>query len=115
MTNTITHIMYVLYIQQQVLGASLSKPHTGRQSVYVTCITCVDCEKDKIRLTSHSSFVYVASVACTTENGNLTIFNMLITHDVLKMVSIVCREVGEVREYRLRRRRERDRLRRERN
>ena len=40
---------------------------------------------------------------------------MFITCGIIKMVSNICREVNEVREQRLRRRRERDRLRRERN
>ena len=52
---------------------------------------------------------------CMIVNGKLTVCNMLITHGVLKMVSNVCREVSEVREERLRRRRECDRLRRETN
>ena len=39
---------------------------------------------------------------------------MLITCDVLKMVDNACRQVDEVREERLRKRREGDRLRRER-
>ena len=41
---------------------------------------------------------------------NLTVCNMLITQGILKMASIVCREVGEVRLRRL----ERNRLKRER-
>ena len=53
------------------------------------------------------------SIVCTTVNGNLTVCNMLITHGILKMVSNVCRGVNEVREERLRRRSEHDRLRRE--
>ena len=75
---------------------------------------CTDCENDKIQLTSHSSFVYVESVACMKMNGNLTIHNVLITCGILKMARTVYRKVDEVREERLRRRRERDRLRRER-
>ena len=43
------------------------------------------------------------SVACTTVNGNLTVRNMLITRDILKIASSVCREVDEVREERFRR------------
>ena len=58
---------------------------------------------------------YVMYVTCTRVNGNLTVRNMLITCGILKMMSSVCREVDEVREERLRRRRECDRLRRERN
>ena len=48
-----------------------------------------------------------------TVNRNLTVRNMLITRGMLKMVSNVSGEVDEVREERLRRR-ECDRLRRER-
>ena len=58
---------------------------------------------------------YVMYVTCTRVNGNLTDRNMLITCGILKMISSVCREVDEVREERLRRRRECDRLKRERN
>ena len=58
-------------------------------------------------------FLYISYAACMTVNGNLTVHNMLITHGVLKMASSWCREVDEVREERLRRR-EHDRLRRER-
>ena len=36
-------------------------------------------------------------------NGNLTVRNMLITRDILKIASNVCREVDEVREERFRR------------
>ena len=61
-------------------------------------------------MTSNSSFVYVATVVCTTVNGNLTVYNMLITYGILKMASNVCREVNEVREERLIRRRDHDRL-----
>ena len=39
----------------------------------------------------------------------LRVRNTLLTHDALKMVSNVCREVNEVREERLGRRRECDR------
>ena len=42
------------------------------------------------------------SVTCTTVNGNLTVRNM-ITRDILKIASNVCREVDEVREERFRR------------
>ena len=42
------------------------------------------------------------SIACTTVNGNLTVRNM-ITRDILKIASNVCREVDEVREERFRR------------
>ena len=42
--------------------------------------------------------LYIGSVACTTVNKNLTVYNMLITCGVLKMVSNLCREVDEVRE-----------------
>ena len=48
-----------------------------------------------------------------TVNGNLTVLNTLLTHNILIMASNVCREVDEVREERFRRRREHDRLRRE--
>ena len=47
---------------------------------------------------------------CSTVNGNLTVSNMLITGGILKIPSNVCREVDEVREERLRRRREYDRF-----
>ena len=75
----------------------------------------MDYENDKMRLTSHSSFVNIASITCMTVDRNLTVCNILIIHDILKVVSIVSREVDEVREERLRRRKEYDRLRRERN
>ena len=45
----------------------------------VSYIVCTDCENDKIRLTSYSSFVNVSHVACTDSE---------------------CREVDEVRERR---------------
>ena len=71
---------------------------------------------DKIQWTSYSSFVIITSVACVqTVNGNFTVCNMLlITRAILKMASNArtVTEVDEVREERLRRRRERDRLRR---
>ena len=35
------------------------------KSVMVSYVACTDCENDKIRLTSHSSFVMVSYVACT--------------------------------------------------
>ena len=35
------------------------------KSVMVSCVACTDCENDKIRLTSHSSFVMISYVACT--------------------------------------------------
>ena len=50
------------------------------------------------------------SVPCTTVIGNLTVCNMLITYGILKIESIISREVGEVRLRRL----ERNRLKRER-
>ena len=78
-------------------------------------VVCTDCENDKIQLTSHSRFEYIESVACMKVNGNLTVHNVLITRGILKMARTVCREVDEVREERLRRRTEHDRLRRERN
>ena len=74
---------------------------------------CADCENDKRRLISHSSFVYVLYVIFPTVDGNLIVRNMLLTYGILKMVSNVCREVDEVREERLRWRRGYDRLRRE--
>ena len=81
---------------------------------YVSYVTCTDCESNIITLTSHSSFVYISIVACATMNGNLTVCNtLLITCGILKMASNVCGEVNEVREERLRWRRECDRLRRE--
>ena len=50
-------------------------------------------------------FVCVPSIACTTVNEKLTVCNiLLITHDLLKMMSNICREVDEVREERIRRR-----------
>ena len=58
---------------------------------------------------------YVMYVTCTRVNGNLTVRNMLITCGILKMANNVCREVDKVREERLRRRRECDKLRRETN
>ena len=51
---------------------------------------------------------------CSTVNGNLTVSNMLITGGISKIPSNVCREVDEMREERLRRRRECDRFRRQR-
>ena len=36
----------------------------------VSYVTCTDCENDKIRLTSHSSFVMVSYVACTDCENN---------------------------------------------
>ena len=38
-------------------------PHLLK-SVMVSYVACMDCENDKIRLTSHSSFVMVSYVAC---------------------------------------------------
>ena len=61
----------------------------------------------------HSSSVYIASIVCKTVNGNLTVRNMLITYGILKVASNVSREIDEVREERLRRRGECDRLRKE--
>ena len=82
---------------------------------YVSYVTCTDCESNIIPLTSHSSFVYVSIVACATMNGNLTVCNtLLITCGILKTASNIYGEVDEVREERLRQRRECDRLRRER-
>ena len=66
-------------------------------------------------MTSNLSFVHIASITCMTVNRNLTVCNTLITCGILNMVNNVCREVDEVREERLRRRRrETDSLRRER-
>ena len=65
-------------------------------------------------MTSYSSFIYIATVVCTTVNRNLTVRNMLITHGILNKASNVCREIDGVRGKRLRRRQEHDRLRRER-
>ena len=39
-----------------------------------------------------------------------TVHTTLLTYGILKLASNVCREVGEVREERLRRRKEHDRL-----
>ena len=80
----------------------------------ISYVMCTDCENNKIRLTSPSSFVNVLYLACATMNRNLTVHNTLLTHGVLTMVSNVCREVDKVREERLRQR-ECDRLRRETN
>ena len=63
---------------------------------------CADCENDKRQLISHSSFVYVLYIIFATVDGNLIIRNMLLTREVLKVLSNVCREVNEVREERLR-------------
>ena len=69
----------------------------------ISYIVHTDCENDKTRLTSHSSFVNVSYIiACVTVNGSLTVCNTLLTSGILKMVSNVCREVGEVREVRFR-------------
>ena len=47
--------------------------------VIVASVVCVRTVNDKIRWTSHSSFVIVASVACVrTVNGNFTVRNMLL-------------------------------------
>ena len=47
--------------------------------VIVASVACVQTVNDKIRWTSHSSFVIVASVACVwTVNGNFTVRNMLL-------------------------------------
>ena len=48
----------------------------------------------------------ICCVHCVYNNEWLIVHNVLITHGVLKMVSNVCREVNEVREERLRRKRE---------
>ena len=61
-------------------------------------------------MTSHSSFVYISCIACVTVNGNLTVCNTLLRRGILKMASNVCREVDEVREEKLRQRRECNRL-----
>ena len=68
----------------------------------ISYIVHTDCENDKTRLTSHSSFVNISYIACVTVNGNLTVYNTLLTCGILKMVSNVCREVSEVREERFR-------------
>ena len=82
---------------------------------YVSYVTCTDCESNIIPLTSHSSFAYVSIVAYATMNGNLTVCNtLLITCGILKKESNICGEVDEVREERLRWRRECERFRRER-
>ena len=47
---------------------------------------------------------------CVYDNEWLIVHNVLITHGILKMVSNVCREVNEVREERLRRKRECNKL-----
>ena len=58
---------------------------------------------------------YISIVAYTTMNGNLTVCNtLLITCGIFKKASNICGEVNEVRKERLRRRRECDRFRRER-
>ena len=69
----------------------------------VSRIECTDCESDKTGLTSYSRFVSILCVACVTVNRNLTVCSKLLTCGILKLASNVCREVDEVREARLRR------------
>ena len=45
-------------------GEPEGAPH-WLKSVMVSYVACTDCENDKIRLTSHSSYVMVSYVACT--------------------------------------------------
>ena len=52
----------------------------------VSYVACMDCDNDKIRLTSHSSFVMVSYVACTDwENDKI----WLTSHSSFVMVSCV--------------------------
>ena len=54
----------------------------------VSYIACTDCENDKIRLTSHSSFIMVSYVACTDCENDKIRFT---SHSSFVMVSyIVC-------------------------
>ena len=56
------------------------------KSVMVLYVACTDCENDKIRLTSHSSFVMVSYVTCTDcENDKIR----LTSHSSFVMVSYV--------------------------
>ena len=56
------------------------------KSVMVSYVACTNCENNKIRLTSHSSFVMVSYVACTDcENDKIR----LTSHSSFVMVSYV--------------------------
>ena len=66
-------------------GEPEQAPH-WLKSVMVSYVACTDCESDKIRLTSHSSFVMVSYVACTDcENDKIR----LTSHSSFVMVSYV--------------------------
>ena len=102
----------------------------------VSCIACTDCENDKIRLTSHSSLPWVRTSrvrtvrtieydcqaiqachgSCTDyENDKirLTSYSSFVNVSYVACMDYDCREVDEVREEKLRRRRGCDRRERE--
>ena len=60
-------------------------PHC-QKSVMVSYVVCTDCEKDKIRLTSHSSFDMVSYVTCTDCENDII---QLTSHLSFVMVSYV--------------------------
>ena len=67
-------------------GEPEQAPH-WLKSVMVSYVACTDCENDKIRLTSHSSFVMVSYVACTDcENDKIR----LTSHSSFVMVRTSC-------------------------
>ena len=105
-------VVYICYVRHI---CRLWEQQNAIERPFKFCTRCERCVcglwNNKLPLTSHSSFVYITSVACTAVNRNLTIRNMLITRGMLKMANIVCKEVDKVREERLRTRREHDRLR----
>ena len=77
----------------------------------------MDCENDKIRLISHSSLSSFGMLCTDFENSKIRLTNYSSFVNVLYVTCTdsECGEVDEVREERLRRRRECDRRERERN
>ena len=72
-------------MQYNYCGEPERAPH-WLKSVMVSYVACTDCENDKIRLTSHSSFVMVSYVACTDYKNDKI---RLTSHSSFVMVSYV--------------------------
>ena len=73
------------------------------------------CENDKIRLISHSSLSSFGMSCTDFENIRLTSYSSFVNVLYVTCTDSECGEVDEVREERLRRRRECDRRERKRN
>ena len=81
--------------------------------VMVSYVTCMGCENNKLRLKSHSSLSWFRTSRVWTVR--MISCSSFVNVSYVTYTDCECREVDEVREERLRQRREHDRRERERN